>query len=205
MVLIERYIPAIQNLENEPGNFPYKFNPSPNIKVEMILEQEVHNSMIGILTQLSWLASYAGDLFKNILENSTKTFNRINTLTSKFQSIKELVPTIEKTFETTPLDIFTSNKRSEFTSNTLADACLFTNDSLPKPLFTIYKEKCSPPPALSKMDPYMDDGKKCLELYTNPRFFLDTWIEEQMKQRQQAKEERRKRREAKKTTKRKST
>lgn len=31
----------------------------------------------------------------------------------------------------------------------------------------------------------MDDGKKCLELYTNPRFFLDTWIEEQMKQRQQ--------------------
>jgi len=39
------------------------------------------------------------------------------------------------------------------------------------------------------------EGKKCLELYTNPKFFLDEWIAEQIKQQQQTvKEERRKRR-----------
>jgi hypothetical protein len=41
----------------------------------------------------------------------------------------------------------------------------------------------------------MDDGSACLALYTNPHFFLDEWISEQLKLRQAAKEERRKRRE----------
>jgi hypothetical protein len=33
----------------------------------------------------------------------------------------------------------------------------------------------------------MDEGKKCLESYTNPRYFLDEWIAEQLKQRAAAK------------------
>ena len=40
-----------------------------------------------------------------------------------------------------------------------------------------------------------------MELYTNPKFFLDEWIAEQLKQRQAAKEERRKRREERKARK----
>jgi len=41
----------------------------------------------------------------------------------------------------------------------------------------------------------MDGGAKCLALYTNPNFFLDEWISEQLKLRANAKEERKKRRE----------
>lgn len=41
----------------------------------------------------------------------------------------------------------------------------------------------------------MDEGRKCLSFYTNPQFFLDEWIAEQIKIRQAAKEERKKRRE----------
>jgi len=58
--------------------------------------------------------------------------------------------------------------------------------------------KALPPPPLHMMDPYMDEGRKCLSLYTNPQFFLDEWVAEQLKIRQAAKEERRKRREQRK-------
>lgn len=44
----------------------------------------------------------------------------------------------------------------------------------------------------------MEDGKKALELYTNPNFFLLEWIEEQKKIREAAKAERKKRREERK-------
>lgn len=47
----------------------------------------------------------------------------------------------------------------------------------------------------------MEDGKKALELYTHPGFFLLEWIEEQKKIREAAKAERKKRREERKAKK----
>jgi len=47
----------------------------------------------------------------------------------------------------------------------------------------------------------MDNGKKCLELYTNPQFFLLEWVEEQKKLRSAAREQRLKRREERKAQK----
>src|SRR4051812_3914765 len=41
----------------------------------------------------------------------------------------------------------------------------------------------------------MDEGQKCLAQYTNPNFFLDEWISEQLKLRATNKEERKRRRE----------
>ena len=37
------------------------------------------------------------------------------------------------------------------------------------------------------MNPFMDDGKDALKQYTNPSFFLDEWIQEQLRQREEAK------------------
>ncbi len=42
----------------------------------------------------------------------------------------------------------------------------------------------------------MEDGQKCLKLYTNPEFFIDEWIAEQKRQQDEAKQKRRERREA---------
>ncbi len=36
-----------------------------------------------------------------------------------------------------------------------------------------------PPPDLSPLDPYREDGKPCLKEYTNPSFFVEEWIAEQ--------------------------
>lgn len=42
----------------------------------------------------------------------------------------------------------------------------------------------------------MEDGQKCLKLYTNPEFFIEQWIAEQKRLQEEAKIRRRERREA---------
>jgi len=90
-----------------------------------------------------------------------------------------------------------SNGKMEFTVTPQARSQLFTPDSTPLPIKLVYK-KCTPPPNLHSMDQFMDNGKSCMEQYTNPNFFIDEWIMEQKKLREQAREDRRKRREERK-------
>ena len=42
----------------------------------------------------------------------------------------------------------------------------------------------------------MEDGQKCLKLYTNPEFFIEQWMAEQKRLQEEAKQRRRERREA---------
>lgn len=52
---------------------------------------------------------------------------------------------------------------------------------MPYELKIIYNEECSSPPKLEVFDEYFPKKTKALQLYTNPEFFIEEWIQEQMK------------------------
>jgi hypothetical protein len=60
-----------------------------------------------------------------------------------------------------------------------------TRSSIPKSIQEKWDSIMKPPP-LQLMNPFMDDNKDALRAYTNPSFFLDEWIQEQMRQREEA-------------------
>lgn len=177
-----------------------QFLPQATIKRDVILESAAQNTYVGILSQVSVLTAYAGEIFEGLIKESNKSFERIIKLSQKTNEVAQFVPKIDKYFTTAPIDAILSRPRTEFSLPAVQDSAIFTAESLPQALATTYKT-CFPIPNLSKMDPYMEDGKKCQELYTNPNFFLYEWIEEQKKQRAVAREQRIKRREDRKNQK----
>jgi len=197
MVRTTRTVEAVTSFSGPTGEKLYKFTPPITLKREQVLETAVQNSMVGILAQLATLANYAGDIFGGLVKESNSLFQRISTLNQKVTEVSKLVPAVESYWAKTPVERMYQNPRIEFSLPLIQDAQLFTSDSTPKALQDSYK-KAYLPPNLAKMDPFMDDGKKCLELYTNPRFFLDEWIAEQKKLREVAREERRRKRQERK-------
>jgi len=193
MVRTTRCIEAVSDISGPGGDKLYKFNAPLSLKREQVLETAVQNTMVGILAQLAALANYAGDIFVGLVKESNSTYQRISGLTQKVSDISKLAPVVENYWGKTTPERMYQTPRIEFSLPLIQDAQLFTSDSMPKALQDSYK-KSYPPPNLAKMDPFMDDNKKCLELYTNPRFFLDEWIAEQKKLREANREERRRKR-----------
>eukprot|EP01114_Cavostelium_apophysatum_P000851 TRINITY_DN1074_c0_g1_i3.p1 TRINITY_DN1074_c0_g1~~TRINITY_DN1074_c0_g1_i3.p1 ORF type:complete len:496 (+),score=151.95 TRINITY_DN1074_c0_g1_i3:64-1551(+) len=193
MVLASRTVQSVPNIELN-GEKIANFKPAAVLKRDQLLETCTQNTYVGILSQLSVLANYAGEIFGGLLRESNQTFDRIVVLSNKVEEITAFVPAVDKFFTDHQPESILQNKRAEFTLPIVQDAAIFTPDSLPQSLANTYKT-CYKPPALDKMDPYMEDGRKCIELYTNPNFFLYEWIEEQKKQRVAAREQRIKRRE----------
>jgi len=156
--------------------------------------------MVGLLSQLSMLAVHSHDLFLNLTQEVTQVYQRTVKLSARVVVAEKNISIVEKMCSQMTVESFLGHGRVEFSLPPGANAQLFTAETLPATIQQRYGESFPPPP-LHRMDPYMDEGKKCLELYTNPKFFLDEWIAEQIKQRQAAKEERKKRREERKVRK----
>eukprot|EP01119_Soliformovum_irregulare_P003016 TRINITY_DN1328_c0_g1_i1.p1 TRINITY_DN1328_c0_g1~~TRINITY_DN1328_c0_g1_i1.p1 ORF type:complete len:461 (+),score=181.17 TRINITY_DN1328_c0_g1_i1:55-1437(+) len=191
MALVARLIPSVTG--NDPRCEPFK-PTNASARKEKILQATTHSSMVGILAQMAWLADYSHEIFSGLNDEARSTYTRMTNLSQQLSNIESAIPRIEKMVEQKPLQSFFNNPRAEFSLPLVSDAQVFTADSQSKSIKQLYAQS-KPPPPLHKMDKYMDEGKKCLEMYTNPKFFLDEWIAEQMKIRQAAKEARRKRRE----------
>jgi len=193
MVFINRIIPSVQDIEINDSKI-YQYAPPLSMKKEQVLQDGNQNALVGMLTQLSFLANYANDIFTDLVVVTTKNFERIIVIKSKLQAIQEAAPALEDYHKNNKSDVIFSNPRQEFSLPVIGDAQLFTQNDCSNAIRNLYA-KANKPPRLDLMDKFMDDGKKCLSLYTNPSFFLDEWIVEQHKLRQAAKEERKKRRE----------
>jgi len=172
-----------------------QLNLPVSIKREQVLEYSAQNSMVGLLTQLSLLSSYSTSLFSELVKEASSTFQRLVKIKQQVTVLQTKLPSLEQSLSTVSIENFLQNPRSEVSLQQQADACLFVPETRPFVIQNTYETRCAKPPALQKMDPFMDDNKKCLELYTNPRFFLDEWIQEQNKQRAAAREERRRKKE----------
>jgi hypothetical protein len=160
---------------------------------DKILMSVNHHSMSTILSQLSDLVEYSGFVFEHLLADSTKTFQRINTLSKRLGDIAHTTKEVEGYMNTTTLDTMLSTARSAFTSEPGEQDQLFTKASLPEGVKQMY-DQAMPPPNFSILDPYMEGGVPSLKLYTNPNFFIEEWISEQLKIREEALKEKKKRR-----------
>jgi len=176
------------------------FKPAAVLKRDNILETESQNTYVGILSQLSVLVNFAGEIFGGVLKESNATFDRIMNLNQRIDNLSSFIPQLDSYFEQKTLEEVLQNQRAVFSAPAVQQDAIFSGDSMPQALSVTYKT-CFSPPALDKMDPFMDNGKKCLELYTNPQFFLLEWVEEQKKLRSAAREQRIKRREERKAQK----
>ena len=90
--------------------------------------------------------------------------------------------------------MFHSAARANYTAASTQQHQQLTADSMPASLRAIYEAECQAPPALGVFDEYLPEGQKALRLYTDPEFFIEQWIQEQIKLQQEAKKARKARR-----------
>ncbi|KYQ92568.1 hypothetical protein DLAC_06556 [Tieghemostelium lacteum] len=187
MVLITRYIPSI-NDNNKPV--------LDNLNKDQIVDAVLHNTCVGIINQLMVLAEHANNVFTSLSNESTLICQRLNKINSRIKPLIQQIPVIENYHQNNSIEVLNSKPRAEYHADNPEKHQHFTHASIPPSVNNVYQSKCKPPPNLALLDPYMDDGQKCLKLYTNPDFFIDEWIAEQIKQSEEAKQRRRERREA---------
>lgn len=152
-----------------------------------------HHSMTAIISQLGALAQYSNLVFSRLITEATGTYQRINKLSGRLVNLAEDMKEVEKYMQTTTLDTMLSTSRAAFSSEPALQDQLFTRESLPEGVKQMY-DKAAPPPNLASLDSYMEGGGSALKLYTNPNFFIEEWIAEQLKIREEALKEKKKRR-----------
>ena len=183
MVFVTKTIPSIaelQPLEKKEGSLPD------------ICRDVGHNSMVGILDQLAIIAEFANTVFSGLLQESQSTFTRMSALTGRISSFNQQASNIENYIVSTGVKTLLNNPRGTFNPKPPIQDAQFLEESN-SPAVRVLYSKASDPPNLAILDPFMEDGQKSLELYTNPSFFLEAWFEEQLKLRDEAKKARRER------------
>ncbi|XP_072040753.1 actin-binding protein WASF1-like [Amphiura filiformis] len=142
------------------------------------LECVTNCTLSSVIRQLSNLARHAHNVFEElhteadfVHEKSTKLQERIDTC---MLSVTVTQPDLVLDQET--LEGYMSQTPYHSTSNT--DQVIL--DTLPLALQET-RAMCDQVPALSLLDPYREDGKDALELYTNPKFFYELWCQEMQK------------------------
>lgn len=161
---------------------------SPKISFDtdrfIILRNLSQANNTGLIGQISALFEYTQEIFTELVEEATETAKRIEDLGQRVNKLYETLPNVEEEAESklqlTNLGTNYSNKVSE-------DACQFLPDYRDSSMTHQYEE-CMPPPNLSLLDPYA--GESCLKKYTNPMFFLESWVAEQERMYQEAKKKR---------------
>lgn len=179
----------IKTIESTDRNINIPLDTSQTV----VSEKVNHHSMAGIITQLSSLAQYSSLVFTRLISESTETYDRILKLSSRLNNLAEDTKEVENYMQTTTLDTMLATSRAAFSSEPNLQDQLFTRSSLPEGVKQIY-DKAFPPPNLAILDPYMEGGGSALKMYTNPNFFIEEWISEQLKIREEALKEKKKRR-----------
>jgi len=147
----------------------------------------------GILEQLSVLFEYTHEIFADLVEEATQTNERINNLSSR---VVQLVDSIVEV-ESAPSHQSLRNPAVAYSNKSDEVACQFLPEHRVPSIIRQY-EVCQPPPNLGVLDHIA--GESCLKKYTNPMFFLETWIEEQEAIFLEAKKKRAQRRKGKQRT-----
>ena len=187
MGVIKRYIPGPLSL-----SAPQISTDTDRFLILRNLSQANNN---GIIEQVSQLFEFTHNMFSELLEEATTTASRIQTLGTRVRALEDSLPFIESE---APVRVALSNPGVKFANKAPEDACKFMPDSR-APAMIAQHEKSMPPPNLAVLDEFIgEDEESCLKKYTNPMFFLESWVEEQNRLYLEAKKKRAKRRKVRK-------
>jgi len=185
MVLCKRYVTSNYHLDN---NLQIN-DQQPN----QILEFSNREKLAGLISQVFLLNRYISELFSSLFEDTEKNFRRLKNLQEKTSEVQSKIPLIEQYLSRDDaLTNMSRNSRVSWASNDNRTD-LVSRNNMPIALNDLYSD-CAPPPNLSILDQY-NNNKSCLELYTNPSFFINEWIKDQYgeilkKEKQQRKKQR---------------
>ncbi|PRP80104.1 hypothetical protein PROFUN_12258 [Planoprotostelium fungivorum] len=140
----------------------------------------VQGSLVVCIEHMASLCSFASHIFSEIVKEASTTYQRVETLRGRVQDAVQLLPTVEDTFVKSSTEVLFNNQRSFFASATNEGAQLFTKDNRTNSINQTYG-RAEKPPSFSRVNPYMENNMDALKLYSNPEFFLEQWIEEQMR------------------------
>jgi hypothetical protein len=166
--------------------------------MQKILDLASQRSMVGLLEQMVVLSAHAQDVFRGVMEEATRTFERIAVMSERVQKLADGIPQVEEYFKTTPAQQLFETGRSFWHAKQVEDAQVFRAETKPECIDAPYKEAVEPP-NLAVMDPFMDNGESALKRYTNPEFFLLEWIQAMEKQREEAKKARKEKKKTRQT------
>jgi len=151
----------------------------------IILRNLSQTNNTGVIGQISALFQYTHEIFSELTEEASITAEKIQSLGQRVRVLEETLPTIEKE---TPLRQQLTNPATSYSNPSAEDACQFLPEHRVASIRHQHNE-CLPPPNLALLDEYTD-GESCLKKYTNPMFFLESWVEEQNRMYQEAKKKR---------------
>ena len=170
---------------------------------DTVLEAANMAQMVGVLQQLGWLATYSHELFTDLTIEAEGSLTRINQLKGRLGRVTERLARVDDALaaasETEIANICAANPGGEYKLAHEQAHGLFTPHSRPPALQATFEEAKEPPPLhllerFVQRDP-THRGKygleqTCLDLYSDPNFFLKQWLDEEEDKRKALRAER---------------
>ncbi|ELR24256.1 uncharacterized protein ACA1_168940 [Acanthamoeba castellanii str. Neff] len=189
---------GVEQESGKRGRVPCGLGYVASMSDKADLHQAVrHQTMAGILGQLSTLLSYANELYADLHRELSNDAQRISALAARTQAAYDYLPHLETYIHNTGPEEFINRGGSEYKQKGGEDCQLLSPGTRATATVVVYDTECVPPPDLSPLDPYREDGRPCIKDYTNPAFFVEEWIAEQKRQAQEARRRREKSRKTK--------
>eukprot|EP01087_Luapelamoeba_hula_P010114 TRINITY_DN2660_c1_g1_i1.p1 TRINITY_DN2660_c1_g1~~TRINITY_DN2660_c1_g1_i1.p1 ORF type:complete len:730 (+),score=133.48 TRINITY_DN2660_c1_g1_i1:81-2270(+) len=153
-----------------------------------------HQTMAIMMNELTQLMTHATDLYNNLYVELNDTAQRVSDLAIRVQAAADFMPALEDYVQYAGPEAFINRLGAQYNTEKYENAQLMRPDLRTKPLRMLYLQS-KPPPNLSIMDKYRapEEGPSSLREYTNPNFFVEEWLREQLAKAKEAKNRRRQR------------
>lgn len=154
-------------------------NHPQQVNVANELECVTNGTLSNIIRQLSSLSRHAEDLFGSILQDTTKLVQRSVSLKERLDVLTQKVEVLSDAGGAEQQPGGTIGRKPYRSKAEHFDQQIVARDSMPVSLKEVY-ERCDPPPCLSKLNDFREDGLDGVKLYTNPNYFFDLWSKEML-------------------------
>eukprot|EP01096_Ripella_sp_DP13-Kostka_P012969 TRINITY_DN552_c1_g2_i1.p1 TRINITY_DN552_c1_g2~~TRINITY_DN552_c1_g2_i1.p1 ORF type:complete len:556 (-),score=258.43 TRINITY_DN552_c1_g2_i1:97-1731(-) len=155
-----------------------------------------HATRCGLMDQMTLLFSFSTKLFEGLVDDASKTSERIKSITQRVDALVDQVPQTQHFMQTIDPSVTFGYQRLEYNNEQQEDQQLFSPQTLPLSVKDSW-DRCKPPPNLALLDTF-DPSSSCLKKYTNPNFFIEQWAEEMKRKIDEDRQKRKERREQRK-------
>ncbi|XP_071819896.1 actin-binding protein WASF3-like isoform X2 [Apostichopus japonicus] len=151
------------------------------------LESVTNKTLSNIVLQLSSLSKHAEDIFGELYNEADSLCKRSCGLQERIDKLSNKVTKLDATKDDVSLLQFMELKPYSSLMD-MEPTPLTTKPTAVEEAYNL----CQPPPALSLLTQYREDGKEALKFYTDPKYFFELWCKEMQKNIHDIKQKRRK-------------
>jgi len=154
--------------------------------------------MIGLLQQINNVSTYAAEILLDLSKETEKNADRIVKCAKRIEDLEKQTPSIEKMFLENSPQYFYDNPYTdqEYARKDATQGLLFRRDRSTIPV-NRRRQEALPPPDFSSLDQF-GGGVPCNSKYSDPKFFLNEWLEAEKIRIDQEKTKRKQKRDEKK-------